>query len=350
MSAIERLVRHDPLTYDSTSFFDAVNAALTEWRKNDRYRQKLEQSEFTDDIESWADVHSLPTIDMREFKTRPEELAIKELDLEKAFYSSGTTSDTKSFAARTDRGIEWEKHKTERYADELIGDVDYSAVLALPVPELEKLPTDMSRRGIFRKILWVKGDKSKYYLEIEDDAMVPDFEKLLTDLKQQNGRGILQGATTQVHDFCEFLAERDESVDLGEDGVVLVAGGWKGKRHKTKKELRADFAEYLGVQPKNVMDVYATTEFTFFTGNKPGDDTPDLKRLPSQAYGYVADEEAFHKRGVVEPVDVGETGFLVIVDPTNLDYPGIILTDDIVRKHGSAYGEDTRIEYVGRAE
>lgn len=349
MSDVKQLVDHDPMDYDQQLFFDALNEALETWKQNELYQRKLENSDFEGEVESWEDVRKLPTIDMREFKTHPEDLPVIETDPEKAFYSSGTTSDSKSFAARSEKGIEWEKDKISRYGDELIEDVDYSAVLALPEEELEKLPTDMSRRGIFRKILWLKSDKSDYYLEIEDQEMVPDFEKLMDDIKDQEGRGILMGATTLAHDFCRFLDERDETVDLGEEGVVLVAGGWKGEQHMTKAELRQDFSKYLGIKPENAMDVYAATEFSFFTGSKPGDEDPDLKRVPSQAYAYVADEDKFHEEGVVEPVEEGEKGFLVVVDPTNPDYPGVILTDDVMRKHGEEYGPETRLEYVGRS-
>lgn len=349
MSAIEDLVNQDPIEYDEDLFFDALNEALERWRKNDLYKRKLENSDFEGPVQSWSDVRDLPPVDMREFKTHPEDLGIEEPDPEMAYYSSGTTSDKKSFAPRTDEGIRREREKTKAFLDELIGPVDHSKVLALSEEQLDQLPTDLGRRGIFRKIPWSKPEKSKYFLRFENGDLEPEFDQIKQEIREEEGSTIIQGATTQVHDFAKMV-EDDESVTLGEEGKILISGGWKGDKHMSKEQLREELSRAFNMPEKNVLDIYGTTELTFALGNKICEDDPGLKRVPSQAYVYVADEQKFHEEGRIERVKNGEKGFLVAIDPTNPDYPGVILADDIVKKFNSPYGKDTRIKYVGRPE
>lgn len=352
MSALDELRKSDLFeNYDAEVFFEALNESLEKWRDNELYSRKLENSDFEGRVESWGDVKKLPTIGMKEFKNHPEDLAIDELDEEKALYSSGTTSGNKSFAPRTEETLEIHRENLERFAKQVIGEADYSAALSVSEKDLEKLPTDLSRRALFRYILWLMDQfDTSYFVEVDEEQNIePDHEGLLRYLQENDGKGVIKASTSGMAEFCEFLEQRDEEVDLGEDGIIITGGGWKGDSGKTREELRTQIADLFNIREENQLDFYSATEFTFFTGPKPGDEDPDAKRVPSQAYTYIADLEKFRQKGVVEPVEEGDEGLLVVVDPLNHSYPGVILTDDVMKKTGSEYGEDTRIKHMGRS-
>lgn len=352
MSALDRLQGSELFEgYDEELFFEALNKSLERWRENDLYRRKLDESDFRPPVESWDDVKDLPVLDMREFKEHPEELAIGNLDEKKALYSSGTTSGNKSYAARDEKTLKRHRENLRRFAKDIIGDPDYSAALSVSENDLKDLPTDLSRRALFRYINWLMDQfDTSYFMEVKKDQSIqPDYEGLLEYLKENDGKGVVKASTSGMANFCKFLEERGEEIDLGEEGVVITGGGWKGESGMTREELRAKIADLFNIREENQLDFYSATEFTFFTGPKLGDEDPDAKRVPSQAYTYVADVKKFRERGEIEPVEKGEEGLLVAVDPLNHSYPGVILTDDVMRKTGGEYSEDVRIRHMGRS-
>ncbi|MFB6159115.1 MAG: hypothetical protein ABEJ95_05690 [Candidatus Nanohalobium sp.] len=351
MSKTDQLFRQETFEYDEQLFFQALNEALEEWRKNDLYSKRLENKDIPEKIDSWEDVYKLPAVDMREFKDHSEDLVIGSPDEEKALYSSGTTSDTKSFAARSEEGLEIHQDNLQRFAKSCIGEVDYSAGLGPQDSMLDKLPTKLSRRALFNYIRWLMDQyNSSHHLYLNEDGDVDmELEKLTKNLKNGEGRGIFFGAATQVEKYAQYLEKTGQQIDLGEEGLVATGGGWKGTEAKSKEEYRNMLVDKFNIKPENHLDFYSASEFMFFMGNKAGDENPDLKRIPGHGFAYLADEEKFKEKGKIEPVEVGEVGLLVVVDPLNRDYPGVILTDDRMRKTGGKYGEDVRLEYIGRS-
>ncbi len=351
MSANRELFEQDAFEYDEELFFRALNESLEVWRQNDLYSRRLENSELEGDVETWEDVKKLPAIDMREFKTHPEDLTVGELDEEKALYSSGTTSDSRSFAARSEETLEMHRKNLENFSKKAVGEVDYASGLGPRDSMLDNLPTKLSRRALFNYIRWLMDQfGANHHVMLDDEGEIGiDFEALTRELKQGEGRGLFFGAAAQVEKYASYLKKNGEEIDLGEDGLVVTGGGWKGTEAKSKEEYRNLLVETFNIKPENHLDWYSASEFMFFTGNKAGDSNPDLKRIPGRGYVYVADEEVFKKEGKVKPVSEGDDGLLVVVDPLNQKYPGVILTDDRMRKTGGEYGEETRIEYLGRS-
>lgn len=149
-----------------------------------------------------------------------------------------------------------------------------------------------------------------------------------------------------LHAANAYLQEQGISLELGEDTYLMTGGGWRGDEAMSIGDLREETKEMLGIPKENMSDVYALTEVNSYLANKPGDQDLDEKRVPAQLYIYTADPEAIKEKQII-PTE--EKGVLVAVDPLAYDAPGAIVTDDIVRKTGSEYGEDTRIEYIGRA-
>jgi hypothetical protein len=236
------------------------------------------------------------------------------------------------------------------FSEAVIGDVDYAASLGLPRGELSNLPIDLSRRAVFRYILWLMDTHdSEYFMSVnEKGEITANHQHLLDYLKANDGTGVIKGSTSGINNFCQDLDQNGEEVDLGENGIVVTGGGWKGDTGKTRAELREQISELFNIREDHQLDFYSATEFMFFTGPMPGDKNMDKKRVPSQAYVYVADEDAFRRKGIVEPAD-GNEGLLVAVDPLNTSHPAVILTDDRMEKTGGEYNNDVRIRYLQKS-
>lgn len=339
------------MEYDERRFLAAAETALDEWLTNDRYRQRFENSEAPRELETFDDVIELPVVDMYEFKQHPRELVVDPDRVVEslALYSSGTTSDTKSFAPRSPERTDRQKRVFRSFADELFPEFDYAAVLVPDAETLASLPQEQSRRAVFRYARWVFEDcECDYYLDVLPDAgPAPRFEDLLDAVAVRDDDVVIFGLPAVIDMLAETVIHSDQSVDLGANGAILTGGGWKGVDRELV-EFRERLAAAFDIRPREHVDIYAATELSFGAGNAYRRDDPGLKRLPAQTFCYVADEERFLADGVLEPVENGTAGLMVVVDPLNTDYPGVVLTDDIVRKTGGQYGEDVRIEYVER--
>lgn len=337
--------------YDQRRFVTAVDAALDEWLQNELYRKRFENSDAPRELETLDDIVELPVVDMREFKQHPRELVIdrEQVDESHAVYSSGTTSDTKSFALRSAARNERQKRIFRAFSDELFPEFDYATLLVPDPATLESLPPEQSRRALFRYVQWLfEENESDYYVDISPETgLEPRFEELIEDLETRDDDIIIFGPPVLVNMLADTIIALDQHVSLGDNGAVLTGGGWKDIDGETI-EFREKLTSAFGIQSREHLDLYSATELSFGAGNAYGQEDPDLKRLPRQGFFYVADTSRFVSDGALEPVRNGEAGLMVAVDPINTDYPGVILTDDIVRKTGGRYGENVRMEYVRR--
>lgn len=352
MQAIASLSNTGPSSYDQEQFFNAVSEALSEWRKNDLYQQRLDANNSSTSIENFDDLKSLPTIDMREFKQHPEDLIInrEQVSHEYALYSSGTTSDSQSYTLRSEDGYQHHKSNFKNFVDFLLPQLDRMHALSPTEETVDKLSDSQAKRAVFTYPHWIFEDlDTEFYVDIENGELVPDVEGMIENIKQENKSQGIFSTPNKLYEVAKNLDEKDITLDLGENAIVLTAGGWKGEISSGKDEFRDLIQTVFGISPEAHLDFYGCTELFFATGNKYGDGNPDQKRVAPQGYVWIADEDHFLQTGELVSVDEGEPGLLVAVDPTNTDYPGVLLTDDIVRKVGGEYGEDVRIEYIGRS-
>ncbi|MFB6159014.1 MAG: hypothetical protein ABEJ95_05165 [Candidatus Nanohalobium sp.] len=351
MSKIESLRELGSDEHNEELFIQALNEALDEWRENDLYKQRLEESDAPEQLEDFEDVRKLPTVDMREFKDHPEELvANQDVEDQYALYSSGTTSDSKSYTLRSEKGYRRHKGNFQQFADYLMPEIDFMHVMS-PSPKLtENMPDEQAQRSVFTYPIWIFEDLNKdFYLEKTEEGMEPNVDRMVKQIKQKEGNRGVFSTPDNLYKIAKKLDKKGIELDLGSEGIVLTAGGWKGESSSNKEEFRNLLEKVFGVERTNHLDFYGCTELFFATGNRYGDEDPDKKRIAPEGYIWVADEEKFLKEGKLERVEEGEEGLLIAVDPSNTDYPGVLLTDDIVRKTNGDYGEQVRIEYVGRS-
>lgn len=342
----------DATSYDEQRFLSAVTEALDAWRRNERYRRRCEAAEVPERIESFDDVRRLPAVDMREFKQHPEDLVVdrERVSEEYALYSSGTTSDSQSYTLRSAEGYERHKRNFQQFARYLMPDLDHMHALSPATGAIEKLPESQARRAVFTYPQWIFSHlETEFYVGVTEGELVPDVDGMVENIQRSDGNQGVFSTPNQLYELAKELSERGVNLDLGADGAVVTAGGWKGEIASGKEAFRELLNEVFGVGPREHLDFYGCTELFFPTGNRFGDGNPDLKRIAPQGYVWIADEDTFLESGRLERVEDGEPGLLVAVDPTNTDYPGVLLTDDVVRKTGGEYGADVRIEYVGRS-
>lgn len=330
--------------YDTSEFLESVNQAYQHWQQNEHYQDRVHSSSTPERVSSLEDLYKLPTVDMAEFKGQ-NPLAISEPD--RYVTTSGTSSGTRGRIPVTEDGWVLRHQNSQNIAAAVLPDIDNAAVLSLPPELVEKAPEPHSSRYIFNILpsYFEQFDDTEYFIEFGENGPDLDIEGLSRYLAKDGDTGIA-GVPSKIYPVMQKLKE--ERYDLGEDGTVITGGGWKGMDGVPNDEFRELAKEVFNVDEDHHTDFYAATEFTGFFANKVGDDDPDLKRVPSNMFAYTVDEDALLLEGEVERTEEGEEGLLVVIDPLNIDAPGVILTDDVVRKTGGEYGEDVRIEHVGR--
>lgn len=343
MDSTTTLLEQPVVSYDTELFVAAVNEAYQRWRTNPHYDERCQRTDAPERVSEIGDLYELPTVDMAEFKGG-HELTVGEAN--GVLLTSGTSSGTRGRVPRTEKGFEVRQQISEKIAATVFPDVDAVAVVS-PAPDaLANAPEVVADRYIFNIIpSYFEQFGAEYFVDLEGGEPEVDMEALAAFIQDQDNVGLV-GVPSKLYPIIQHLAEMDLS--LGEQGYVGTGGGWKGMDGVSTEQFRSTIAE-LSADATEHVDVYAATEFTGLFANRYRSQNPDEKRVPSQFFVYTADEEVFKESGRIEPTDTGEPGLLTIIDPLNLDAPGVIFTDDIVRKTGGVYGPDVRLEYIGRS-
>ena len=354
MMSIRELATQPVLDYDQDLLISAIDDAYDRWQENENYARRAERAGAPDQIDSFEDVFELPAIDMREFKQHPEDLVIDPaaVDEQYALFSSGTTGDSRSYTLRSERGYHRHRNTFQEFASALFpDDLSYVAILG-PGPEtLDSLPRQQAQRAVFTYPQWIFDQYDHdYFLDISPSGeRQPRFDELLAAVRERDAPTAIFGVPALLDALAARITAEETTVELGEESLIMTAGGWKGVENADSEAFRRRLQKAFGIPPARHADFYGSTEVFTPTGNRVGDPTPDLKRIPSRGFAFVVDEDHFRRTGELQRIENGETGLLVVVDPLNPDYPGVILTDDLMRKTGGVYGADVRIEYVGRS-
>lgn len=350
--SVEGLAQKPVFDYDARLLIEAVDEAYQRWKQNDFYANRVQRTDAPERIRSISDIYQLPVIDMREFKQHPDELWVdpERVSEDRAIFSSGTTEGSQSFAARSEASWSRQRRLLERFARTCLPDIDRALCIAPGPAVTDQLPLRQGNRALFKYVHWFfEQFDSRYFINLDQSGEpAPDFEAVIDALETADGTTLLFGSTAYIDEFRRELADRGIRFDLGPEGIVLTGGGWKGVEATSSEAFRSSLTDRFGIRADHHLDWYGCTELFYFFGNRVGDPNPDRKRICSQGFAYVADADHFRRTGEVTPAD-GDRGLLVGVDPINTEYPGVILSDDVVTKTGGRYGPDVRIEYNQRA-
>lgn len=347
----EELLHSKNFSFDKKHFIEALKEAYQHWRNNSFFDRQVEKWEGAPgsykEIKSFEDVKKIPTVLMNNFKLAPDKMALNPDKTVEYRFTSGTSSGTQGKRPMSEKGISITKQNFANITKSLYPEFE-NVALMIPDIETSEAPKEATNRSFFLYTKWgTKQFEPEYFLEINKKGEpTPDIEGTLNYLKDSKGISLFFTPLPILHAANAYLQEQGISLELGEDTYLMTGGGWRGDEAMSIGDLREETKEMLGIPKENMSDVYALTEVNSYLANKPGDQDLDEKRVPAQLYIYTADPEAIKEKQII-PTE--EKGVLVAVDPLAYDAPGAIVTDDIVRKTGSEYGEDTRIEYIGRA-
>ena len=343
-----KTTKEEILNYDQDEFLNSLNEKYQVWKQNPFYKKRVEMEGAPEEIKKIEDVYDIPVVDMAEFKEHPDDLSIGEIEFE--LYSSGTTSGTRSKGPRTKEDYEKQRELFNNLSREMLPDeLEYFAMIAPSGAFLEKVPDpEISNRSVFNYAKW--GFEDPYdadsFVDFSSGEPEIEFDKLYNSLKEKDGDLGLFGTQKYVLGLFKYMDKKNLELDLGENGAVATGGG--SAKEVEGDEFRKMCSKYLGIDEKNHVDFYGMTESMLMVANKARDEEPDKKRVPSQGMIYVADEDKLLENKVV-PVKEGEPGLAVFIDALNTSHPGAILTDDIVKKTGGKYGEEVRVEHLGRS-
>ena len=145
---------------------------------------------------------------------------------------------------------------------------------------------------------------------------------LLTQWENDHIRHIV-GPPFLVHTLVRHLKNQDIRLKLDRETRIITMGGWKRFTGAAipREEFDRECAEYLGVQPEQIRDIYGLIE-----GNLMAIEcSHHWKHVPPWVHFSARELDDYRKE-----VHDGRRGVLAIIDPTCLAYPSYILTEDMV--------------------
>lgn len=159
-----------------------------------------------------------------------------------------------------------------------------------------------------------------------------DPDKAIQYLKEWEGKHTrhIIGPPFLIYRLLRYCINNDIRLKLEKKSYVITLGGWK--RFTGQEIPRSEFdqlcAEYFGINPKNVRDMYGLVEANMLTIECEEQE----KHVPPWAHISLR-----NPKNIEEEVAFGERGVIAIYDPTCLSYPGFIITEDVgyFRKHTS---------------
>ncbi|NVM53956.1 MAG: hypothetical protein HWN66_09675 [Candidatus Helarchaeota archaeon] len=160
------------------------------------------------------------------------------------------------------------------------------------------------------------------------------FNKNLEKPEDERMYLALGGSAELVKNFIAIMKKKNITYNLGKEfDVVVGGGGWDGHKAQMKydpidkSEFVSEIIDAFGTEESKIIDIYGFTETPIIFGSHWSSKHNDfIMHCPPYARIIVRD------RDKLEPVNVGETGFLEVVTPfgANTSINHAILVDDLV--------------------
>ncbi len=290
------------------------------FRENAFYREQcLSKGVTADAINGFEDLHKIPLINIQKFKSASShELLSRPLNhIEHEMRSTGT-SGIPSIARRCRRTVDYGVLSVFAMFREFFG-ISKGAGLYL-CPSTEEIP----EMGMIKALNMLAGLLDTHRFMVKQERMIPEQAVAqLGEWENQFTRHLI-GPPFLIHRLISYLKATDTRLKLDRDTLVITLGGWKRFTGQmiSRREFNEQCAEYLGIAPTQVRDVYALVESNILAV----EDEHQVKHVAPYGYFSVRDP-----KNLSQEVPVGEQGQLVIFDPLSLATPGMILTEDVVR-------------------
>ncbi len=168
--------------------------------------------------------------------------------------------------------------------------------------------------------------KKTYYImkETEDGRLTPNLE-LLEQIQENHGNENILGFGFTFMIWTSLIKELQEAERKFEfpNLTILHSGGWKKLESQkvSKQVFNETVAEYLGTNPKRIIDFYGMVEQV---GIIYPDCEEGYKHVPN--FGDVIIRDIF----TMKEVEIGETGLIETLSVLPTSYPGqALLTEDL---------------------
>ncbi len=292
---------------------------------NPAYAAYLEKNKINPiSITSWKDIPAIPT-DAFKSATNPTCFNISVQNVT-TFLTSGTTSDIRGSHHFRNTGV-YEQSILEGWKSLSIPKLHVDTLLLTPN---RKESPNSSLSHMMETLKSNFCPKAKFLLS----SGVLDIDTFRKTVESQRPISLIGTALAFLQLF-ETLAENNETISLPADSWAMETGGYKGTdKSLTKEGLYHQFKRHLGLTEQNIWNEYSMTELSsqFYTC---GIGAPH--RGPAWTRIKVISPET------MQPVEVGEMGYLVIYDLANYDSCLAIMTQDL-----AIYHDDRSFTLIGR--
>lgn len=310
------------------------------YRNNAFYRQSCDQKGVTPETLTAAEqLIDIPVMPIELFKAQDNfKLLSKSLnDVELEMRSTGT-SGIPSVSRRCKETVDNAVLGIYTMYREFLN-ISKGAGLYL-CPSTEEIP----EMGMIKALNMLAGLLDTHRFMVQNEQMVPeDAQAQLDEWAGKFDRHII-GPPFLINRFIRFLKATNTKLKLDKNSYVITLGGWKrfSGDMLSRAEFNQECIDYLGVEPKNIRDIYALVESNVIAI----DDENGVKHVSPFIHFSVRDPKQLNKE-----VPIGTTGQLAILDPLSRSTPGFILTEDLVRllpKEEGDHRSGQRMQYVMR--
>ena len=319
VGSLDTLFKADESTQNAIKGWLLADNFRYHFENNAYYRQACVQMGVTpDDIRGFDDIVRIPLIPVRKFKDVDSHLLLSKplTDIEFEMRSTGT-SGIPSISRRDTPSVSRAVHGIYAMYREFFR-FSRGAVLYL-MPPTEEIP----EMGMIKVLNMFSGLVDATRTVVKRVSFKPqDAIDVLEDWQDIHTRHLI-GPPFLIYKLVSYLKQHNIRLTLDRNTRIITLGGWKRftGMEIPREQFNEECAEYLGIQPNQVRDMYGLVEANILAIECEH----QHKHVPPWVHFSVRDMDDLSRE-----VAPGRRGLLAIMDPTSLSYPGYILTEDIV--------------------
>ena len=348
MEYLKKLIEFHPFEYDVDSrnkiFLRAVLENFNHQLKNSpEYKNWSNANNIysSGDINSIEDIPFFPSSIFKYATLSSTQTKFKSIE------SSGTTSQAKSKIFLDKENAKRQAIVLVKILSAIFGQKRKPFLIVDADIKTKKSDLELTARYAGMSGYLMAASERNYILDESNGSLELDINKIEGMIKACNKKNepiIIIGYTYLIHEKLLLkLKSENTKLKCHKDTMFVHFGGWKKLRQKKirKLELNSLINEYLGINDKNIIDIYGFTEQlgTVYPSNGIGG-----CKVPAYSELIVRDTQT------LRPVSDGELGFLQFISPIAYSYPGLSILNDDLGKIVSRKNNVAEFEVHGRPE
>ncbi len=348
MEYLKKLIEFHPFEYDADSrnkiFLRAVLENFNHQLKNcPEYKNWSNVNNIynSDDISNLEDIPYFPSSIFKYVKLSSTQTKFKSIE------SSGTTSQAKSKIFLDKENAKRQAIVLVKILSAIFGQKRKPFLIVDADIKTKKSDIELTARYAGMSGYLMAASSRTYILDESDGSLELDInilERIIKAANEKNEPVIIIGYTYLIYEKL-LMKLKDENARLRchKDTIFVHFGGWKKLKQKqiSKLELNSLINEYLGINQKNIIDIYGFTEQlgTVYPSHGMGG-----CKVPAYSELIIRDTQT------LRPVSDGELGFLQFISPIAYSYPGLSILNDDIGKIVSRKNNVIEFEVHGRPE